>query len=347
MNIWPFRKAQAEHRQEGFTDTYVSRLVAYATGELAEGLAAGIETAAGWWQRAFSSADIAPAGVIADVLTPHLGYIGRCLVKDGEAVFEIAIENERLILLPVNDYSIRGDPNPRSWTYELTLPGPAFTFTRNVPADRVLHLRYAVEPSSPWKGVSPIDASGTTRKLLTNLETRLSEEAGAAAGNVIPVPNVSASSQLQSDLRNLKGQVTLVESTSLAWGAGASSAPPTDFRPARLGANPPESLRNLRRDTEESILAACGVPASVLGHSDGSLARELYRQFIFGVIAPVSVDLARQIGQRFEIPVAFQFDRLQAADLQGRARAFQSMVNGGMEVGRAAALAGLMVNDDD
>ncbi len=41
------------------------------------------------------------------------------------------------------------------------------------------------------------------------------------------------------------------------------------------------------------------------------------------------------------------FDGLFAADLSGRARAFQSMVGGGMDVSRAAALAGLMADDGD
>lgn len=40
--------------------------------------------------------------------------------------------------------------------------------------------------------------------------------------------------------------------------------------------------------------------------------------------------------------VSFSFDRLFASDLQGRARAFQSMVGGGMDPGKAAGLAGLM-----
>ena len=43
--------------------------------------------------------------------------------------------------------------------------------------------------------------------------------------------------------------------------------------------------------------------------------------------------------------LAFSFDRLFASDLSGRARAFQSMVGGGMPVDRAAALAGLLDPD--
>ena len=40
--------------------------------------------------------------------------------------------------------------------------------------------------------------------------------------------------------------------------------------------------------------------------------------------------------------LALSFNRMFASDLSGRARAFQSMVGGGMDVQKAAALAGLM-----
>ena len=39
-------------------------------------------------------------------------------------------------------------------------------------------------------------------------------------------------------------------------------------------------------------------------------------------------------------------DELRASDLASRARGFASMVNGGMELDRAAALAGLLEQDD-
>ena len=38
-------------------------------------------------------------------------------------------------------------------------------------------------------------------------------------------------------------------------------------------------------------------------------------------------------------------DCVRASDLSGRSRAFQSMVNGGMSVTDAVAIAGLMVED--
>ena len=340
---WPWT---TEKRADvSYTDTTIQRLVAYASGEMADGLTAGIETAAGHWGRAFGSADLSPDSIIAQALAPHLAAIGRGLVHAGEAVYVIEVGGAELVLLPVTSYNLVGGPNPESWTYDVSLQGPSIVSDRTLAADRVLHLKYAYSPYRPWKGISPIDASNTTKLLLSNLESRLAQEAGGSVGAVIPVPNVSSSAQLQADLRAMQGQLTLVESTVAGWGAGGTSAPQSDYQPRRIGADPPETLRSLRRDTEESILAACGVPVSVLGHSDGSLAREGYRQFLHGVIQPVTLDLSRQIAERFDVALSFNFDRLFASDLSGRARAFQSMVGGGLPVEKAAALAGLMESE--
>ena len=43
--------------------------------------------------------------------------------------------------------------------------------------------------------------------------------------------------------------------------------------------------------------------------------------------------------------MSLSWQELRASDLSGRARAFQSIVGGGMEVEWAAGLAGLMVED--
>ena len=43
-----------------------------------------------------------------------------------------------------------------------------------------------------------------------------------------------------------------------------------------------------------------------------------------------------------DAPIRLSFDKMFASDLSGRARAFQSMVGGGMPVDKAAALAGLI-----
>ena len=80
----------------------------------------------------------------------------------------------------------------------------------------------------------------------------------------------------------------------------------------------------------------------MLGGGQGTASREAYRQFLHLTIAPVALALAAQVEDVTGLPFALSFDRLMASDLSGRARAMQSMVNGGLAVERAAALAGLM-----
>ena len=80
--------------------------------------------------------------------------------------------------------------------------------------------------------------------------------------------------------------------------------------------------------------------------SDGTAAREAWRQALFGVIAPLGRILHAEIRAKIHDGISLSWDELRASDLSGRARAFQSMVTAGMDVSKAAALAGLMEPDD-
>ena len=335
-----------ELRDQNYTDAVAKGLLSQASGEVTAGLTSAVEICAGWWGRAFSSAEVRPAGILADALKLHLSTIGRRLVSAGEIVFALDFSGG-LTFLPASSVTVKGGPNPRSWVYELTLPGPSSTLTRKrVSAESILHITYSRSSSTPWQGVGPIEASRTTRQLLDNLERRLAQEAGGAVGQLIPVPNVEASAKLQADLRKMTGQVTLVETTSAAWGAGQQGAPQADYQLRRLGADPPATLRELRRQAEESLLGSCGIPTSVLGAATATSSRESFRQFLHATISPVADDVAAQIGAQLGSEISFDFSKLQASDISGRARAFQSMVGGGMDVNKAAGLAGLMESEE-
>ena len=66
---------------------------------------------------------------------------------------------------------------------------------------------------------------------------------------------------------------------------------------------------------------------------------------LFGVLSPlgrkVESELRRRLGD-----VSLDWSELRASDLSGRARAFQSMVGAGIDISKAAGLAGLMDSDD-
>ena len=217
-------------------------------------------------------------------MEPHLGTIGRSLCLDGEIAFAIHADGGELQLIPASTVTVLGGPDRRDWIFQLTLPGPSNTITEILPADRVLFLTYAVQKSAPWKGLSPIAQSATTKALLQNLDLRLAEEVGAGVGSVIAVPNAKTTTVLQRELRALAGKLALVQTTQSGYGAGAGASPRRDFESQRIGGNPPVSSVQLRRQTEESILAAAGVPPSVLGGGSEAGSKEALRTFVYAVL---------------------------------------------------------------
>ena len=52
-----------------------------------------------------------------------------------------------------------------------------------------------------------------------------------------------------------------------------------------------------------------------------------------------------ELQEKLEDTVTLSWQELRASDLSGRARAFQSMVGGGMAIDKAVSVAGLMVVD--
>ena len=139
--------------------------------------------AAGYWGRAFSSGSIVPDGVVAEAIQPHLGFIGRSLVLEGEAVFEIQCRQRPVV------YSLLDSPRSRAARIPsrgfMNSQCPALRRPSPEPCRRTAFYisRYAAEARHPWRGISPIKAAGTTRKLLENLEVRLAQETGAAVGS--------------------------------------------------------------------------------------------------------------------------------------------------------------------
>ena len=341
---WPKR----ETRSQSFTEARLTAISAGVSGSAIESAAAVVEVAAGLWARGFASATITPDNPATRSLTaPVLARIGRSLLSRGQAVFEIAVTGGRLRLVPASTWDVTGGADPATWTWDVDIPGPSGTVTRSLSSDRILNLTYSEDSARPWVGLGPLQLSKTTVDLMSNIETRLRQEMGQAVGNVIPLPNVNSATQLQADLRALNGELSLVESTSGGWGEGSQGAPESDWQPRRLGGNPPQSVDVIRSHVAQSILAAAGVPISLIAGGDGALAREGWRQFMLGTLAPVSRIIIPALAEGLDSPdLAFDFSGIGASDIAGRARAFQSLVGGGMGLTQAAGLSGLVINDD-
>ena len=344
---WKARETRAEAYDDALVDLIVSRAGGAATTSNPLAIAA-VETAAGLWGRAFMAATVLPDVSRLDAVTSSVrGLIGRELIRKGEVLFLIEVEGGRLRLDPASSWNVTGGADPASWRYEISRAGPSrATTTRRVPAARVAHIRWGTAAERPWVGVGPLQAASLTAALGANLERRLSEEVNMASGAILPVPDGTPKDQLTADLRAIKGQMVLVDSVAGGYGQGREQAPRRDLQANRVGADPPATLATLRNDAAYAVLAACGVPAEMLRASDGTGRREAWRQFLFGSVQPVALNVAAELAVKLDVPdLAFNHDAMSASDISGRARAFQSLVKGGMDVAKAAALAGLMEPD--
>ena len=268
---WPWDKT--EKRQAGggaYSAAIVSLLQSRASGaSIGEPNAiAALEVAAGLWARAFARAELAPT--IAAVTPSVLASVGRELVRRGESLWAIDVRRGEIVLTPAASWDVAGGSDPASWVYRLDLFGPSGGETRLYPSASVLSFKYASDPERPWAGVSPMSYARLSGKLAANLELRLGEEANAKVGHLLPVPADGGDGStsdplaiLKSDLAALRGNTALVETTSAAWGEGKGAAPQSDWKPQRMGADPPRALAELRGAAAEDVLAACGVPPAL------------------------------------------------------------------------------------
>ena len=340
--MWPFGKI--EHR-ESATDAIVSSLLSQAAGSSVppsvEALGA-VEAAAGLWSRAFASATVEPSTTATRALTPSvLAAIGRGLAVSGEVVFQLDV-NGAVELIQASSWKVSGGLRPESWRYVLELPLPGGGAIKStLPAESVLHIRYATRPRAPWVGVSPLGMASETQALAGWIERRLAEETSTATSYVLPLPESRAGSDgLKADIKKGAGRLHIVDTTVTAWGDGTASAPRQDWGTKRLGADPPDSLGKLRDSVRSDVLGAYGIPNTVFG--SGGAAREAYRQFLASTITPVSKIAVEELSAKLATPtLTLDFRELRAADIAGRARACGVLINAGMDQAEAAEATGL------
>ena len=350
MRLWPFGN-KLETRADSYTDAIISSILANAQGKSLSTPSAtsALEACAGVTGRGFAAAEVSGGqGTLTRALTPGvLSLIGRELIRSGESVFMLDTNGSRLKLLPAQSWDVDGDPDPDSWEYRLTLGGPSRTVTHDyVPAASVLHFRYAVDPSTPWRGNGPVQVAALAGRLSAETVRALAEESSGPVGRLlaIPVDGEDATVQgLKADIKNAAGRVALLESGD--WGNAGGDAK-VSLKTERFGAEPPASLVDLVDVSSREIYAACGFNAALWGGSQAASVREAWRLALFGVLSPLGRLVESELRDKLDDEVSLSWQELRASDLSGRARAFQSMVGGGMSVPEAVSVAGLMVQDD-
>ena len=324
--------------RHNYTSLHTAAAEAYAEHGLHGAMVGAVEIAAAMFARAFAGASVVPAGARTAALTPAvLGTIARRMIAGGESVHVIDVDGGAVRLSEASSWNVTGDADPATWRYQVSTTGPSTTTTRWVPADQVVHVRYATSHAEPWRGLPPIVLAGSTGKLAANLERALRDEAGGPTGTVIPLPQDAGSessddddgdvfSTLKRQINTLRGRVGLVETTAAGYGDGRAAAPAQDWQPRRLGADPPATLPELRRAVEESVLSCCGVPPG-LARAEGGESRESYRRWYAASVLPLAALVQSELRHKLDAPdLRLDFASLAAADVHGRARAWRSLV---------------------
>ena len=342
------------------THLLIQALTAGAGAGAVQTWAAGaVECAAGLYARGLSTAAVTPAGV--PVGPRLLAEIGRDLARHGEAVYLLEVAPRGCLrLLRANTADVWGESgDPSDWWYRLTLTGPRMTRTVTAPAAQVVHLRYATERHAPQRGIAPLHYASLTGTLTASLEQSLGYEAAGAVANLIALPEGFSGKRGDDDddggnggaigdgglteaIRTAKGRTLLPETTSGGYG-DRQGAPGRDWKPERLGADPPMAMVTLRTAVENTVLSCFGIPSPLgpAGITDGTAAREAARRLWTLTIQPLGAMIAEELTRVLERPVALEYGRPSGlADLAARARAVGALAKAGVSTDDAMVLTG-------
>ena len=189
-----------------------------------------------------------------------------------------------------------------------------------------------------------MDVAALSGKLSAETIGQLGDEVSGPVGRLLGIPadgEDETVSGLKRDIAGARGRTALMEVGD--WGdAGVARV---DLQSRRFGAEPPAALVQLADFASREVMSACGYNANLFGAGQAAALREAWRLALFGVLAPLGKLVQAEIRAKLDSELTIGWQELRASDLSGRARAFQSMVGGGMAVGEAVAVAGLMVEE--
>ena len=283
-------------------------------------------------------------------LTPlTLSMIARQAIGLGNSVFQLDAD----ALIPVISYTIAGNASPESWRYGVKLPfpngdnpkDPDDLPVRQLPANRVIHVRYMPGPSAPWHGVSPLIAAGLTASELAKIEQSLEYDASLPSGGILPMPDGVAPATITK--AGIGSTLGLARASLALHGDDCARYGPRRQRrrlavtgiQKRFGAMIPATSINLRDSVTMDILGAMGIPPA-LRTSQGGALRESYRKFFTATIEPLGALIAAELSAKMG-PVELTFPQSGKSDISARSRAFSTFVKAGMEPEDAARISGL------
>ena len=197
-------------------------------------------------------------------------------------------------------------------------------------------------------GRSPFTIALATARTAWKAERAAAGEMEIPSSRIVPIGGTTAQTKQTADAvatsTKAGKRLHIVPQPQDSLGSGAATS--RQWQAIEVSPDPSTGFNGLRSGAALDLLAAAGIPPGLLTAStDGTAQRESYRRFLHTVVLPWGLIVGGELSMKFGGDVRLNFDGLMASDLSGRARAFQSMVGGGMDVAKAATLAGLMAGD--
>lgn len=338
---WPW--SRTEQRASSYDSLVSEAIIRAATGGdvvSADGLAAA-EQAAGLIGRCFASAEV--EGDRYGLVTPGvLELIGRELVRRGQAVFSIEGGPGMLRLVPVGTFDIRGGNNPLTWYYRTDIFGASDHQTRLVPASGVVHARINVDPVRPWLGRSPLNIAASTSATAAKAERAATDELEFKPTRLLPVPGTPE--QMTKLVRQLAKSGLVVTGSAAGLAAYQTGQEPSSrWAAQKIQPDPSTGHVSLRTDAAMDVLAACGIPATLMDpKAEGTSRREAYRQLLHSTVTPWANLVRAELRAKLDSPdLSLSFRSLFAGDIQTRTRGVKQLTDAGLTLNQALVIVGL------
>ena len=340
---WPW--SRPEVRSASYTDQVISQILSSASGASDGSALAAIETAARWWGLGLASATVKPDNMALRSVSPAvLDSIGRSLCRNGSSLHIIDVRGGRVTLTPTANWTVQGDDDPESWTYQCTRNGPSTARVITLPGASVVHCRYSPHASSPWAGRSPLTLALDTFRVAGLLESASAGELSFTQKQVLS-PRRNPGDYAPVDTLGPDTIKKIVEAFSKHVSSDAFVIP-ADVQAQRLGPEPPDSFALLRDRFENSIYSSCGIPPALLAaQATGTGLRESFRLVLHSLLKPLGAIISEELREKLDPAAALDFSELRASDIVGTSRALGSLVKAGIAPEAAAAIVGL--NDDE
>ena len=352
---WPWSKPEERQGAGDYTSTLLAAAEAGASGPSSSPLAsAALEICAGLYARCMSAAVVTDAEpeIVAALSPPVLALMARNLIRHGQDYHRVIVRAGLVSLRPLASvYAYGNSADPMRWSYHASEYGPTGSVHSWLPAASCLHARYAVHSSRPWIGVPPWSWAGDTSGAVAALEAMVKNEAKSPYGHVLGMPatpQVDAAGDIRpmdafrSDLGKARGKTLLTEfsgdwKTDSPGGAGRSKIEHVTYGLDR------NLIDVLRTSTGRDVLAACGVPPSlVVANSDGTAQRESLRRFLHTGLAPMAKLIEAECRMKLDSPnLTLDLNNVHAADVSGRARSLKALLEAGVDPVDAAAATGV------